>query len=432
MSSITSVNARQILDSRGNPTLEVDVTLAGGSVGRASVPSGASTGEREAVELRDGDKSRYAGKGVLKAVKNVKTVLAQTLRGKDPFCQAELDRLMIDTDGSPNKAKLGANAILGCSLAIARAAAIEKGVPLYAYLAEVYGSKNYLLPVPMCNVINGGAHSDAPVDFQEFMIAPVGARNFSEGLRMSVEIFHALRSILKKRGLSTAVGDEGGFAPNLKSTNDALDCLMKAIESAGYKPEQDVKIALDVASSEFYDKRTGKYVFHKSTGKALSSTQMVRLYAELCSKYPIYSIEDGLDQNDWNGWAGTDGGAGQEGPARGRRSLCDQPFHLEAGHQQEGRQRHPDQGEPDRHAHGDAGSHHAGEEGQVRRRGVAPFRRNRGHLYRGSRRGNQRGPDQDGFAVAHGSRVQVQPVAPHRGTAGLPGEVEEKRVLIRG
>jgi len=303
MSSITSVNARQILDSRGNPTLEVDVTLAGGSVGRAAVPSGASTGEREAVELRDGDKSRYAGKSVSKAVKNVKTVLAQTLRGKDPFCQAELDHLMIETDGSPNKGKLGANAILGCSLAIARAAAAESGVPLYAYLADVYGNKNYILPLPMCNVINGGAHSDAPIDFQEFMIAPVGARNFSEGLRMSVEIFHTLKSILKKRGLSTAVGDEGGFAPSLKGTNDALDCLMKAIESAGYKPEQDVKIALDVASSEFFEKSTGKYVFQKSTGKSLSSTQMVRLYAELCSKYPIYSIEDGMDQNDWNGWA---------------------------------------------------------------------------------------------------------------------------------
>ncbi len=303
MSSIASVNARQILDSRGNPTIEVDVTLNGGAVGRAAVPSGASTGEREAVELRDGEKGRYLGKGVMKAVKNVKTTLAQALRGKDPFCQTELDALMIDADGSPNKGKLGANAILGCSMAIARAAAIERGIPLYAYLAEISGNKNYLLPVPMCNVINGGAHSDAPVDFQEFMIAPVGARNFSEGLRMSVEIFHALKSILKKRGLSTAVGDEGGFAPNLKSTNDALDSLMKAIESAGYKPGSEVKIALDVASSEFYEKSIGKYVFHKSTGKALSSSQMVRMYAELCAKYPIYSIEDGLDQNDWEGWA---------------------------------------------------------------------------------------------------------------------------------
>jgi enolase len=281
----------------------VDVILESGALGRAAVPSGASTGEREAVELRDDDKTCYGGKSVTKAVKNVRTVLAQTLRGKDPFCQAELDGLMIYTDGSANKGKLGANAILGCSLAIARAAAAERGVPLYAYLAEVYGNKNYVLPVPMCNVINGGAHSDAPVDFQEFMIAPVGARNFSEGLRMSVEVFHALKSILKRRGLSTAVGDEGGFAPNLKSTSDALDCLMKAIETAGYKPGQDLKIALDVASSEFYEKSARKYVFQKSTGKSLSATQMVRLYADLCSKYPIYSIEDGMDQNDWEGWA---------------------------------------------------------------------------------------------------------------------------------
>lgn len=302
MSSIKSVTARQILDSRGNPTVEVDVVLESGVLGRAAVPSGASTGEREAVELRDGDKSRYVGKGVTKAVKNVKTVLAKTLRGKDPFCQAELDKLMIGADGTPNKGELGANALLGCSMAIARAAALEKGVPLYAYIAELAGNKNFLMPVPMCNVINGGAHSDAPIDFQEFMIAPVGARNFSEGIRMSAEVFHALKSLLKKRGLSTAVGDEGGFAPELKGTSDALDCLMKAIQNAGYKPGSDFKIALDVASSEFYEKSKNRYTLHKSSGKAYTSSQMVRLYADLCSKYPIYSIEDGLDQNDWQGW----------------------------------------------------------------------------------------------------------------------------------
>ncbi len=302
MNSIASVNARQILDSRGNPTVEVDVVLENGVLGRAAVPSGASTGEREAVELRDGEKSRYLGKAVTRAVKNVKTVLAATLRGKDPFCQAELDKLMIDADGTPNKGKLGANAVLGCSLAIARAAAADRKVSLYVYLADIFHNTNLLLPVPMCNVINGGAHSDAPVDFQEFMIAPVGAKNFSEGLRMAVEVFHALKSILKKRGLSTAVGDEGGFAPNLKSVNDALDALVKAIETAGYRPGQDLKIALDVAASEFYDKEKRRYVFHKSTGKSLSAAQMTRLYADLCSKYPIYSIEDGMDQNDWDGW----------------------------------------------------------------------------------------------------------------------------------
>ncbi len=302
MSSIKSVTARQIIDSRGNPTVEVDVVLEGGAVGRAAVPSGASTGEREAVELRDGDKTKYLGKGVLKAVKNVKTVLAKSLRGKDPFCQAELDKLMIEADGTPNKGELGANAILGCSMAIARAAALEKGVPLYAYIAELSGNKNYLMPVPMCNVINGGAHSDAPIDFQEFMIAPVGAKSFSEGIRMSAEVFHALKALLKKRGLSTSVGDEGGFAPELKGTNDALDSLMKAIQNAGYKPGVDFKIALDVASSEFYEKSKNRYVLHKSSGKTYTSSQMVRLYADLCSKYPIYSIEDGLDQNDWQGW----------------------------------------------------------------------------------------------------------------------------------
>jgi enolase len=302
MSSIKSVIARQIIDSRGNPTVEVDVVLESGVLGRAAVPSGASTGEREAVELRDGDKSKYLGKGVTKAVKNVKTVLAKTLRGKDPFCQAELDKLMIETDGTPNKGELGANALLGCSMAIARAAATEKGVPLYAYIAELAGNKAFLMPVPMCNVINGGAHSDAPIDFQEFMIAPVGLKNFSEGIRASAEVFHALKALLKKRGLSTAVGDEGGFAPELKGTNDALDCLMKAIGNAGYKPGTDFKIALDVASSEFYEKSKNRYVLHKSTGKTYTSSQMVRMYADLCAKYPIYSIEDGLDQNDWAGW----------------------------------------------------------------------------------------------------------------------------------
>ncbi len=303
MSCIASVNARQILDSRGNPTVEVDVRLESGALGRAAVPSGASTGEREACELRDGEKGRWLGKGVGKAVKNVKVLLAKELRGKDPFCQAELDHLMIEADGTPHKGKLGANAILGCSLAIARAAAAERKIPLYAYLAEIAGNRNLVLPLPMCNIINGGAHSDAPIDFQEFMIAPTGAKNFSEGLRMATEIFHALKSILKKRGLSTAVGDEGGFAPNLKGVEDALDSIVRAIQSAGYQPKQDVKIALDVASSEFYDKGKGKYVFHKSTGKALSPSNMVRFYSELCAQYPIYSIEDGMDQNDWDGWA---------------------------------------------------------------------------------------------------------------------------------
>jgi enolase len=302
MSAIKSLVARQILDSRGNPTVEVDVTLESGAFGRAAVPSGASTGEREAVELRDGDKTRYLGKGVTKAVKNANTKLASALMGKEASKQAELDKLMIDLDGTPNKGKLGANALLGASMAIARAAAADAGKPLYVYLGDLVGNSSYSLPLPMCNIINGGAHSDAPVDFQEFMIAPVGAKSFSEGLRMSVEVFHALKALLKKRGLSTAVGDEGGFAPNLKSVNDALDSIMKAVKNAGYEPGKDVKIALDVASSEFYEKDKNKYVFRKSNGKSYSPSQMVKFYADLVARFPIYSIEDGMDQNDWVGW----------------------------------------------------------------------------------------------------------------------------------
>ncbi|HLP41647.1 MAG TPA: phosphopyruvate hydratase [Fibrobacteria bacterium] len=302
MSAIKAVKGRQILDSRGNPTVEVDVVLENGILGRAAVPSGASTGEREAVELRDGDKGVYLGKGVSKAVKNVNTVLAKALIGKDASDQGGLDKAMIALDGTHNKGKLGANAILGCSMAIAKAAAIDAGQSLVRYIASLHGNSNFLLPLPMCNIINGGAHSDAPIDFQEFMIAPVGAKSFSEGLRMSVEVFHALKALLKKKGFSTAVGDEGGFAPNLKGTNDALDSIMKAVKSAGFEPGKDFKIALDVASSEFYDKDTGKYIFHKSTGKSYSSAQMVKLYSDLCDKFPIYSIEDGMDQNDWDGW----------------------------------------------------------------------------------------------------------------------------------
>jgi enolase len=302
MSAIKSLVARQILDSRGNPTIEVDVTLESGAFGRAAVPSGASTGEREAVELRDGDKTRYLGKGVTKAVKNANTKLASALIGKDASKQAELDQLMIDLDGTPNKGKLGANALLGASMGIARAAAADAGKPLYVYLGDLVGNTSYSLPLPMCNIINGGAHSDAPVDFQEFMIAPVGAKTFSEGLRMSVEVFHALKALLKKRGLSTAVGDEGGFAPNLKSVKDALDSIMKAVTAAGYEPGKDVKIALDVASSEFYEKDKNKYVFHKSSGKSYTPSGMVKFYADLVANFPIYSIEDGMDQNDWVGW----------------------------------------------------------------------------------------------------------------------------------
>ncbi len=299
MSRIDNVVAREILDSRGNPTIEVDVTLDSGAVGRAAVPSGASTGEHEAVELRDKDNSRYLGKGVTKAVKNVNELIANEILDMDALDQVEIDALMIKLDGTENKSKLGANAILGVSLAIAKASAVELGMPLYRYLGGVNAKT---LPVPMSNILNGGAHSDAPIDLQEYMVMPVGAPTFREGLRYVAEIFHALKSILHDRGLNTSVGDEGGFAPALANNEEPLKVIVEAIEKAGYKPGIDVMIALDPASSEFYDKNKKKYVFKKSDKRELSSSEMVDFYADLVSKYPIISIEDGLDENDWEGW----------------------------------------------------------------------------------------------------------------------------------
>ncbi len=331
MANIKSVIGRQILDSRGNPTVEVDIILTNGIMARAAVPSGASTGEYEACELRDGDKKVYLGKGVLKAVKNVNVTLAKALKGKDPSKQQQLDELMLKLDGTKNKAKLGANAILGCSMAIAKAAAQDKKMELHDYIAKIAGNKSQSFPLPMCNILNGGAHSDAPVDIQEFMVAPVGAKSFSEGLRWVTEIFHALKSILKKRKLSTAVGDEGGFAPSVKSTNDALDVIMKAIVAAGYKPGRDIKIALDAASSEFYDKTLGKYVFKKSNGKAYSSDQLIKFYKDLCAKYPIYSIEDGLDQNDWQGWEALTAAIGSKVQTVGDDLFVTNPERLKTG-----------------------------------------------------------------------------------------------------
>ena len=299
MSTIYEIDAREILDSRGNPTVEVDVILSGGAVGRAAVPSGASTGENEALELRDGDKKRYLGKGVAKAVKNIKTKIGPALQGVDATDQLEVDRIMLDLDGTDTKSKLGANAILGVSMANAKAASEALALPLFKYLG---GPNAKVLPVPMANVINGGAHSDAPIDFQEFMIMPKGVDTFSKGLQAITEIFHALKGVLKKRGLSTAVGDEGGFAPNLESTEDALECILKAVKDAGYKAGKDIFLSLDVASSEFYNAKTKKYVFKKSTGEKVSGADLVAYYDELTRKYPIISIEDGCDENDWKTW----------------------------------------------------------------------------------------------------------------------------------
>jgi enolase len=297
MTMIERVNAREILDSRGNPTVEAEVTLASGIIGRAAVPSGASTGENEALELRDADKKRYCGKGVLKAVANVNGPISKAVTGRDALMQADVDLAMLAADGTPNKRKLGANAILAVSLATARAAADAIGVPLYAYLGGV-GART--LPVPMMNVLNGGAHADNNVDFQEFMIVPGGLPTFTEALRAGVEVFHSLKAVLKKRGHSTSVGDEGGFAPNLKSNDEAIEAILEAINQAGYKPGEHIALALDPASSEFYDR--GLYVF-KKTGARMSSDEMVGLYTSWVNQYPIISIEDGLAESDWAGWA---------------------------------------------------------------------------------------------------------------------------------
>jgi enolase len=297
MSWIEEINAREILDSRGNPTIEAEVSLVGGEVGRAAVPSGASTGEHEAVELRDEDKKRYGGKGVLKAVQNVNEIIAPEINGMDALDQAEIDSALITLDGTPNKSKLGANALLAVSMATARAAAAYLEVPLYKYLG---GPHARTLPVPMMNIINGGAHADNNVDFQEFMIVPVGAGSFSESLRIGAEIFHTLKAVLKKKGYTTSVGDEGGFAPNLRSNEEAIETILEAIVQAGYVAGKDCLLALDPAASEFYE--DGSYVFKKSDQRKFSSDQMVEFWAGWVEKYPIISIEDGMAENDWDGW----------------------------------------------------------------------------------------------------------------------------------
>ena len=299
MSYIIEVHARQILDSRGNPTVEVDVLTDDGAMGRAAVPSGASTGIHEAAELRDNDKKKYLGKGVLKAVKNVNTSIADALIGFDITSQAAIDQVMIDLDGTANKTKLGANAILAVSMAVAKAAAEEANLPLYRYIG---GTNARTLPMPMMNILNGGAHADNKIDFQEFMIMPIGAPNFSEGLRWGVEIFHQLKSTLKKKGYSTNVGDEGGFAPNIQSNEEAIETVLEAIQSAGYKTGSQIAIAMDAANSELWNAKKKKYVFHKSSGKEMSSDQLVKYWESWVKKYPIVSIEDGMAEDDWAGW----------------------------------------------------------------------------------------------------------------------------------
>src|ERR1700750_2435053 len=299
MSIIIDVHARQILDSRGNPTIEVEVLTEQGALGRAAVPSGASTGVHEAVELRDNDKKVYLGKGVLKAVENVNDIIAPELEGYDVADQTGIDELMIQLDGTENKGKLGANAILAVSMAVAKAAAEEAGLPLFRYIG---GTNAKTLPVPMMNILNGGAHADNKIDFQEFMVMPVGASSFSEGLRWGVDIFHTLKGVLKKKGFSTNVGDEGGFAPNIQSNEEAIETVLEAISAAGYKTGSQIAIAMDAANSELWDAKKKKYVFHKSSGKELSSDQLVNFWESWAKQYPIISIEDGMAEDDWAGW----------------------------------------------------------------------------------------------------------------------------------
>ena len=298
MSYISEVFARQILDSRGNPTVEVDVLTDEGAVGRAAVPSGASTGAHEAVELRDGDKKQYMGRGVLNAVKNVNAVVAPVLVGHDVADQTGIDAVMLELDGTPNKAKLGANALLAVSMAVAKAAAEEASLPLYRYIG---GTNAKTLPIPMMNILNGGAHADNKIDFQEFMIMPVGASSFSEGLRWGAEVFHTLKSVLKKKGFSTNVGDEGGFAPNIQSNEEAIDTVMEAIQASGYKAGSQIVVAMDAANTELWDAKKKKYVFHKSDGKQISSDQLVKFWEKWVKQYPIVSIEDGMAEDDWDG-----------------------------------------------------------------------------------------------------------------------------------
>ncbi len=300
MSNIKKIFARQILDSRGNPTVEVDIHTEAGFMGRAAVPSGASTGIHEAVELRDADKKIYQGKGVLKAVENVNTTIAAKLKGFEVSDQVGLDKVIIAADGTPNKSKLGANGMLAVSLAAAKAAAKEAGLPLFRYIG---GTNAVTLPIPMMNILNGGAHADNKIDFQEFMVMPIGASSFSEGLRWGVDIFHTLKSVLKKKGFSTNVGDEGGFAPNIQSNEEAIETVLEAISAAGYKTGTQIAIAMDAANSELWDAKKKKYVFHKSSGKEMSSDELVKFWASWVKKYPIISIEDGMSEDDWAGWS---------------------------------------------------------------------------------------------------------------------------------
>ncbi len=412
MSEIVAVRAREILDSRGNPTVEVDVQLASGVQGRAAVPSGASTGEHEALELRDGDKDRFGGKGVKAACENVEQRIAEAIAGLEALDQAGLDEAMIELDGTDNKSSLGANAMLGVSLAVARAAAEESGLPLYRYIGGVAATR---LPVPMMNIINGGRHADNNVDIQEFMVMPVGAPTFKKALRWCAEIYQTLKGILHKKGLSTAIGDEGGFAPSLKSNEEAVEIILEAIEAAGYKPGKEVALAIDAAASEMWQKDKNGYVFWKSDkGSVRKASDMVAFWKGWVERYPIISVEDGLAEGDWEGWTQLHEGARRARADRGRRHLRHQSEVPRARHRGGGGQRHPHQAEPDRDADRDDGGHRAGVVGGLAVGGVAPLGRDRGHVHRRPGGGVGLRPDQDRRPGALGAGRQVQSPTAHR------------------
>ena len=415
MTAIVNVVAREILDSRGNPTVEVDVVLEDGSMGRAAVPSGASTGTREAVELRDGDKGRFGGKGVLKAVEAVNREISDAISGLDAEDQLKIDETMIALDGTKNKSRLGANAILGASLAVAKAAAEASGLPLYRYVG---GTMARVLPTPMMNIVNGGVHADNPIDFQEFMILPVGAPSFAEAVRWGAETFHALKAALKKAGHNTNVGDEGGFAPNLPSAEAALDFCLKGIEAAGFKVGDEMALGLDCAASEFF--KDGAYVY---SGEAVTRSvqEQVEYLVKLANAYPILSIEDGMAEQDWAGWKLLTEKLGQSRQLVGDDIFVTNVEILERRDQGGRRQLDPDQGEPDRLAQRDAGRRRYGAAGGLYRGDVAPVGRDRGFDDRRSCGRDQLRTDQDRFALPVGSPGEVQPIDPDRGGARRPG-----------
>ncbi len=436
MTNIDYIDAQEILDSRGNPTIEVTVVLDDGAVGRAAVPSGASTGAHEAVELRDGDTSRYNGKGVQRAVANVVETIAPAILGEDASDQGGIDALLLELDGTPNKGNLGANAVLGVSLACAHAAAVSYGLPLYRYIG---GAGAWTLPVPMFNILNGGQHAADSTDFQEFMVMPVGVDSFAEALRAGSEIFHALKKELHDRGLATGQGDEGGFAPTLPSNQAAIETVLKAVERAGYRPGEQVAIALDPATTELVDGEPdaeGELTYKLAKeGRSLKTSEMVDFWADWIDRYPIVSLEDGLAEDDWKGWQMLTARVGDRCQLVGDDLFVTNPVRLARGLAGEGRQRHPHQAQPDRHAQRDAAR---GRPGALQRlgRGHQPsLRRDRGHHHRRPGRGHQQRPDQDGRPVAIGARGQVQPPAAHRrgarGRGPLPGSQRAGRRLAQ-